>query len=416
MGNNIFDIIINGIRMRFMPLLNRLRMIFSPTYFRTNVLAVIRNFFSKLFNVKPRNKDDYYEIFGWLVSKRLAFAVVVVIGVVSLFFLINMRSVLFPSSEVNNIKTYHYNSFLLKFAKGKVRITGQSGYLAYEGEVSDGFCSGQGTLFSPSKRVVYQGSFDKSMYEGAGQAYYPEGSLKYNGGFHENLYSGTGKLYRESGSMEYEGEFSLGMKEGAGVLYDTGQNPLFTGQFTQNDIRYSALLGKRPEEVATAYTGETVMYHSADERIRLMEDIRAMTLEQNDADSVDNEQYHVGAVFVLRNYIRHGGTSYGTFSELEEVFGEPIYSGRSRATLGEVIAINYLNGIADGQVVYGYADLQTDRMFTEYEEVQSYDTEYELFLHSYRLDSLIYTFVGREGTDTFDFYYVIGDSSEDLTA
>ena len=101
---------------------------------------------------------------------------------------------------------------------------------------------------------------------------------------------------------------------------------------------------------------------------------------------------------------------------MRKALGNPIYEGRSRATLGEVLAVDYLNDLSDGQVLYGYADLTTNKLYTEYEEVESFDGDYELYLHSYRLDSMIYTFVGREGVDTFDFYYIVGDESEDAAA
>ncbi len=398
-----------------MPLYNKARQILNPTYFRTNVLTVIRTFFSNLFNVRPRNKDDYYEIFGWLVSKRLAFAVVIVVGVVSGIFLYTMRAVFFPQAEVNNIKTYSYNSILLKFAKGKVRIKGKSGYLAYDGDVQSGYCKGQGTLYNPNEQVVYKGAFEKNMYEGNGISYYPSGALQYSGTFHENLFSGTGKLFRESGTMEYEGGFDRGMKEGTGVLYDTGQDALFTGEFSQDDIRYSSLLGDLPEDLANAYDGKTMMYVNGDERLRLMSDIKAMTLELHDTESVEAEQYTVSSVYVLKNFIRFGGKAYGALSDIQAILGEPIYEGVSRATLGEVVAVNYLNDHSDGQVLYGYADMEISPLFTEYSEVLSYDRNYDVYLHTYKREGVIYTFVGRSNVDSFDFYYIIGEGNEDAT-
>ena len=416
MGNNLISIIVNAIKMRFMPLYNKARQILNPTYFRTNVLTAIRTFFSNLFNVKPRNKDDYYELFGWLISKRLAFAIVIVVGVASGIFLYSMRAVFFPKAEVNNIKTYSYNSILLKFAKGKVRIKGKSGYLAYEGDVQGGYCKGQGTLYNPQDHVVYQGAFEKNMYEGSGMSYYPSGTLQYTGTFHENLFSGNGKLYRESGTMEYEGGFDRGMKEGSGVLYDTGQDPLFIGEFSQDDIRYSSLLGDTPEDMATAYDGATTMYVKDNEHLRLMPDIRAMTLEQNDSESVEDELYTVRTVYVLRNFIRFGGQAYGKLSDIQALLGDPIYEGISRATLGEVVAVDYLNDHTDGQVLYGYADMEISPLYTEYSEVESYETGYEVYLHTYKREGLIYTFVGKDNVDSFDFYYVIGEGNEDAAS
>ncbi len=408
----LLNTIISVITGKFQLLIARIRMFLNPTYLRTQVYSQVRNFFYSLFNVKPRDKDDYYTILGWMVSKKLAFSVVVIAGVLSLAYILSIKDVLFPPANVNNIKTYKYDSMLLKFAKGKVRIKGASGYLAYEGEVADGYCSGQGTLYNPDKHVVYQGTFEKSMYEGQGSFYSPQGNLRYTGNFHENLYSGTGALYRPGGSMEYQGGFELGMKEGSGNLYDTGQDMVFEGQFSKDDILFSDLLGNTPQQISSSYKGDEVMFNTTNERIRLMEDIEAMTVELNDSNSVDDEQYRVNSVFVLRDYLRLGGKVYNTFEELNVVLGDPIYEGISRATLPEVIAVNYQNDYSDQDVLYGYADLKTEKVYTEYQNVLSYDTEYEVYLHTYKGGGLVYTFVGKEDDNGFSFYYIVGDETQ----
>ncbi|MBQ9437305.1 MAG: hypothetical protein IJU50_03150 [Lachnospiraceae bacterium] len=408
--NTIISVIVG----RFQMIIARIRLLLNPTYLRTVVYTRIRQFFMGLFDVRPRNKDDYYEIFGWMVSKKLAFSVVVIAGVLSVAYLYNIRSIFLHQAPSDGIKTYKYNSILLKFAKGKVRIKGKSGYIAYEGEVTGGQCAGQGTLYSPSDKVVYQGAFDNSMYEGVGKYYYPEGPLHYSGSFHENLYSGEGKLYRVGGSMEYSGAFEQGMKEGLGTLYNTGQDMLYEGEFSRDDILFSDLLGNTPQEVSDSYGGNTVLYHSDNERVRMMNEIEAMTLEQNDSESVDDEEYTVKSVYVLRDYIRFGGTEYRTFSELDELLGDPLYEGVSRATLGEAVAANYMN--RNDNLLYGMVDIDTDPMFTEYEEVLSYDMEYELYLHTYHRGGLIYTFVGRHDRDDFVFYYITGEDVADLAS
>ena len=145
-----------------------------------------------------------------------------------------------------------------------------------------------------------------------------------------------------------------------------------------------------------------------------MGDIDAMTLEQNDEDSVDNDRYKVSSVFVLKNTINLGGTVYDSLSKVETVLGGAIYEGISRATLPELLAINCLNDRSETTVLYGYADVDIDSVYTEYSEISRYDTNYEIYLHTYRGGGLVYTFVSRQGEDKFAFYFIVGENSTDL--
>lgn len=408
---NLFQILIQSLKARIVPIFTRIRLFLSPSYLKARGTELIRNFFTKTLSVRPRDKNDYYSIGKWLVSKRLAFAVVIIVGALSLVYIIMSWSGLFPGRQNDGIKTYSYNNVLLKFAKGTVRIKGRSGYLAYEGEVSKGNCNGVGTLMNPDGYVVYQGNFKQSMYEDDGTEYYPDGTLYYRGGFHENLHSGTGSIYRTDGSLEYEGEFALDKKEGEGTLYDYGHNKIFTGQFTQDDIKYSDLLGKSAGEVAEAYSGERTLYQSSEERIRFMPDIDAMTVEYLDEDSLDS-MASVGAVYVLRNSFNTANGPVTTFREITEVLGQPIYVGASYATLSELLTVNRMNRTSDTILFDGEADIDISSVFTEYSEITDYDEEYEIYLRSYHKGGLIYTFVTEQGLETFYFYYI---TSEDLS-
>ena len=415
MNNNIFRIIINTIKARITPLLTKIQLLFNLEFLRTRVFASIRAFFSRLFNVKPRDKRDYYSIGRWLVSKRLAYAVVIVVGVGCLFYIYMAHLDGFFSSRDHSVKTYSYNSMLLKFAKGEVRIKGKSGYLAYEGEVSDGSCNGDGTLYNPGGVRVYEGNFQTSMYEAKGRKYYQDGTLQYAGEFHENLFSGEGKLYRQNGSMEYEGGFLLNMKEGEGILYDNSHNQIYEGLFASDEILYSDLLGKTSGEVASAYGGKTKMYGNGTERIRFMPEIDAVTVEYGDEESVSDE-YEVDAVYVMRDEYHAGVNVLKTYGELTNALGEPLYEGEARAVLPELLVINQLNNTSNVQVLSGRGEVETERYYTEYEEVLSFQPDYELYLHSYKRDGLIYTFVGDAYSQNFVFYYVIREELADVAA
>ncbi len=407
----LFQILIQSIKARITPILTKIKLFTKPSFIFTRITEFIKTFFTKILNVKPRHKDDYYTIGNWMVSKKLAFAIVIIIGVLSCLYIYSSWNGLFPGSKNDGIKTYNYNNVLLKFTKGTVRIKAKSGYIAYEGEVSGGACNGQGTLSNPQGFVVYQGSFTNSMYEGQGNQYYNDGTLWYQGGFHENLHSGTGKIYRTNGSLEYEGEFAMDMKEGMGTLYDMGHNAIFMGQFTLDDIKYSDLIGKKSSEVVSAYNGKRVLYESDVERVRFMPDIDAMSVEYLDVDSIDTEA-SVEQVYVLKDSFNTAEGLKHTFNEISPFLGQPVYVGVSYATLPEILTINRLNAATNGIVINGPADISMTSVFTEYNEVTDYDDEYELYLHTYHKDGLIYTFVTEQGLDTFSFYYI---SAEDLS-
>ena len=410
---NIFQILIQSIKARITPILTKIKLFTKPSFIITRITEFIKTFFTKTLNVKPRNKDDYYTIGNWMVSKKLAFAVVIIVGVLSFLYIYSSWSGLFPGSKNDGIKTYDYNDILLKFTKGTVRIKGKSGYLAYEGEVSGGACNGQGTLKNPAGIVVYQGSFTNSMYEGQGNQYYQDGTLWYQGAFHENLHSGTGRLFRTNGSLEYEGEFALDMKEGQGTLYDMGHNAIFEGQFTLDDIKYSDLIGKKTTEIASAYKGKRTLYEADDERVRFMPDISAMTVEYLDEESIDTEAT-VEQVYVMKNSFNTAEGPVKTFSSLAAFLGQPIYVGVSYATLPEILTVNKLNAATEGIVMNGPVDVDMTSVFTEYTEVTDYDQEYEVYLHTYHKDGLLYTFVTMQGLDTFSFYYIKAENLADI--
>ena len=137
MGDNLFKVLIASAKAKITPFVTKIKMWTSWNFIRTRLISSIRDFFASLLNVKPRHKKDYYEVLGWLVSKRLAIALVVSIGVFSLYYLFSVHSVLF-TAKTEGIKTYHYDSILLRFAKDKVRILGKSGYLTEREEAAVG--------------------------------------------------------------------------------------------------------------------------------------------------------------------------------------------------------------------------------------------------------------------------------------
>ncbi len=410
---NIVSLIINAIRNRIMPIFIRFRLFTNPAYIFGRLTEFVRVFFTKLLNIRPKDKDDYYPVAKWLVSKRLAYAVVVILGALCLVYIFTSGSALLPGRSNNHIKTYDYNSILLKFVNDKVRIRGKSGYLAYEGDVQKAACNGSGTLMNPAGVVVYEGNFAANMYEGDGKKYYEDGTKEYEGVFHQNQFSGQGKLYRETGSLEYDGMFSQNMKDGKGILYDKGGNPIYDGEFSLNEIVYPSMLQKKSSEMAQIYPGkDRKLYVDGNESIRFCKAINVMTDEMTDPKSIDSESV-VQAVFVIRNAIHIAGKKYQSFSDLESVLGAATYTGESYATLPELLAINYLNENSDMDVLNGPAQITMTDEFTEYTEVSGYEENYVVWLHSYEKDGLVYNFVSDKDDKEFLFYYILNSDLSD---
>lgn len=402
MGTSLFQILVNAIKSKIVPIISKLKMWTSWNFIRTRIIAVIRGFFSSLLDFKPRDKKDYFEVFGWLISKRLAFAAVVMIGVLSSYYLVRIRMSTI-SIGGDGIRTYGYNSIMLRFTEGKVKIKGKSGYLAYEGDVADGSVTGNGTLYNRDGGVVYQGSFVKNCYHGAGTSYYPDGTMEYSGQFENNLYQGSGTQYRENGSLLYEGSFDRGKREGTGSLYDNGNNLIYSGSFSRDQIVYSELLGKTSAEVAKCYNGSRELYENDTEFAVILKDIDAIYLGASDPESLDDE-IRVDQVIVLKDSFPAGSGSTSSIKELRKYFGEERYQGNSGITMGEAVAVNYLDSQAGGNGWTVQMNVSSD--YSDYGFVESFDTGFSVYMYSFYKDGLIYTFFSQDRNDRFSFYSV----------
>ncbi|MCR5453257.1 MAG: hypothetical protein K6F00_11590 [Lachnospiraceae bacterium] len=402
--DNLFQVLVNAIKAKIIPLVTKLRYFTSLTFWKTIIFSKIRVFLTKLFDVRPKDKNDYYTVGGWLVSKRLAFALVVGIGIISLVYLWLIRGSFGFLGNKEGIKTYKYSSIMLRMETGQVRIKGKSGYIAYVGAVKKGYCSGTGTLYDPSKNIVYKGNFDKSMYEGLGTLYYPTGVVNYSGNFHENLYSGEGKLYWENSNLEYDGQFLDGMKDGDGKLHDYAGNLVYTGAFSRDQLVYSNIVGKSNTEMAEIYKGKSTVYSSADKYIVHMKDINAYYELPADPDTLEDES-NVDKVYVMNNKIILGDKICTNAEQLETVFGQPSYQGESRVTLPEALAINHLND--ESPVYSGKVSMELTRTYDDYYTVSNFDRSYIVYLYTYEKDGLIYTFLTRDPLGNgFDLYFI----------
>ena len=421
MGENLFSVLFSTIKSRFAAIVSKLRLWLSWNYVRTRVIGGIRDFFFRLLDVKPKNKNDYYTVFGWMISKRLAYAAIIIVGVLSLWYIGATSSIYKRLTQHGGLRTYSYDSVLLRLAKDKVRIKAKSGYIAYEGEVSKGYCTGEGTLFSPQSVMLYNGTFEKNRYEGEGSQYYESGALHYTGSFHENLYEGDGKLYREDGTEEYEGSFFAGLKDGHGKLIDGGNNAVYEGSFASDEIVYSELLGKSADEIRSMYFGKQILYEEnpdmGSDTVMHLKDIDAMYLAQSDGSAADSSS-KATQVVVLKKSFRSGTSEADDIEEVKTMLGQPVYEGNSTVILPEAIAINTLND--DRRVINGRVDMDTTEVYSDDIVVNSIAPDYPVYIYTFERGGLIYSFVCRERGGKFEFYEIMdgggGDGSGDDAA
>ena len=417
MGDNLFSVLFSTIKSRFASIVSKLRLWLSWNYVRTRIIGGIRDFFFRLLDVKPKNKNDYYQIFGWMVSKRLAYAIIIIVGVLSIWYIGATTKIFSKLTSNGGMRTYSYNSILLRLAKDKVRIKARSGYVAYEGDVSKGYVTGEGSLYSPSHVMLYNGSFLKNRYEGEGSQYYSSGALHYTGSFHDNLYEGQGTLYREDGTEEYEGGFFAGMKEGHGKLVDSGNNTIYEGNFAADDIVYSELLGKSADEIRNLYFGKQVLYEEnsdlgSDSVIHLT-DIGALYLATSDGSAADDSN-KATKVVVLKDVFRSGTAAADDIEELKLLLGDPIYEGNSQIILPEAIAVNELN--KGKRTLNGRVDMDVTEVYSDDIIVNSIDTDYPVYVYSFKRGNLVYSFVCKARGAGFDFYEIEESGDTDDTA
>ena len=417
MGDNLFSVLISTIKSRYAAIVSKLRLWLSWNYVRTRVIGGIRDFFFRLLDVRPKNKNDYFTIFGWMVSKRLAYAGIVIVGVLSLWYIGATTKIFSKLTSNGGLRTYSYNSVLLRLAKDKVRIKAKSGYIAYEGDVSKGYATGEGSLYSKNDVLLYNGSFLKNKYEGDGSQYYDSGALHYTGAFHNNLYEGDGKLYREDGTEEYEGGFFSGKKEGHGKLMDGGNNPIYDGNFSADEIVYSELLGKSADEVRSMYFGKQIMYEESpdmgSDTVMHLKDINAMYLAQGDGSAADDAN-KVTQVIVLKDTFSMGSTVADDIEDLKSLMGSPIYEGNSAVILPEAIAINVLND--QKRTMNGKVDMDVTVVYSDDIIVNSIATDYPVYVYTFERGDLVYSFVCKERGGGFVFYEIMDGETDDDAA
>lgn len=401
--NSLFQGFLNAIKAKIVPLWTKIRLLTNPTYLKTEVLRRLIVYFRRLTDIRPRDKHDYYSVFGWMVSKRLAFFLVAFIGLASAVYLTAIQPLSVFTSDKNGIKTYSYDSIPLRFTKGKVRILGKSKYLAYEGTVEKGTANGNGVLYRKDGTKVYEGQFENSQFQGTGVSYYPTEQIQYKGNFSKNLYSGSGELYRVNGSIEYKGAFLDGKKEGEGSLYDSGNNLIYKGNFSKNQLLYSEFVGKSTAEASSVYVGKKNIYTDEEYFVVDMTDINAVYYGKQQEETI-SDGVEVEGVYVLKSAFEYAGEELDSVHQIRQIMGEAIYEGNAYVILPEAVAIHILS--ESGNDFYGEVIEESQQILKDVVTVDSYDEEYSVYIYSYVQDDLRYTFFGKDRSGKFAMYLI----------
>ncbi len=388
--NKFFNILISTVRSKIMPLWTKLRMWCSLTFIRTKILAKIRQFFVKILDVRPRNKGDYYPVFRWLISKRLAFFMVIVTGMVAVWFILSSLPENFLNgNKEKSIDTYKYRSVALKFHSGPVRILAKDGYVAYEGDVDSGAANGNGTLYDSDGNVVYTGEFANNMYNGEGMYYYPSGTVQYKGTFTDNIFNGKGSYYRENGILEYEGDYVLGERTGTGALCNSVGEIIYQGNIYKGDVNYPDFLARPTSDVSELYTGELAVYESNSEYCVAMPEIDAVYSVRDGSNSLESE-WTVDRIYVMKNKTFIDGKAYTDINEVRKVMGEPLYFGTSWVNLPEAAAWNILSEKEPARV--SSVTIKAEEGIENIFDVSGYDRNFEIYIYTFEKDGLLYTF------------------------
>lgn len=402
--NSLFSVLISTLRAKITPIWTRFRYWTSWNYIKANVLTRIRQALSKIFQIRPRDKDDYYPLFGFLVSKPLAHAAIIVVGILSLCYFVWVNPIANVTEGIGKgEKIYSYNSLPLRFTNGNVKIKAKSGYVAYDGYVEKGYATGFGKLFDEKDQIVYQGNFEKNKYEGQGTLFYPSGQTRYEGEFLDNHFEGNGTYFRESGTKLYTGQFSRGVFEGDGTLYDSSATEVFKGIFHSGEPAYSQLLGKTTGDIGTLYTGTPMIYQNHTDMAVIMDEIDAFYLTTTENSSMSDE-IKTSAVYVGKSEMVYGEHRMSTIEELRQVLGNPVFEGNSYITFPEAVGIHWLQ--KKGCSIPIEVKLETKQLFDEVSSVEGYDGEAMIYLYVFQTEDISYTFLSTDRNSGF-FMYVL---------
>lgn len=338
----------------------------------------------------PKSEKEYVKVWKWKISSRLWWTFWVIACIFCFFAILKIKA---SEQGYGSKDIYNYDSVFLNFISGNIRIRAEAGYIAYEGDVDNGRVSGTGTLYGRNGNTIYSGEFEDNEYCGTGKLYGENEEILYEGEFKHNLYEGEGSEYGIGGTVKYQGMFSRGKWNGKGILFDDSSNPVYEGNFLNGAIVYKDFLGKVTEEAAKMYTGKRDIYYDTEYFVVDMKDISAMYSGNMSVTGIDDGVF-INKVFVKSESCNIGGKSASCIEEVKEIAGKLVYEGNVNISTEEAVALSSLSG------------LKVNSTFDDAMEITGYDKNKLLYIYSFQLEKLQYTFYSESANGKFIMYSI----------
>lgn len=341
--------------------------------------------------LRPKSEDEYVKIWIWKISRRLSMVLAIIAAIASTVYVAVLRASLDQNDDWR--RTYEYDSFFLKLVSGHVRIKAEAGYIAYEGDVDKGSVSGTGILYGRNGNIIYSGEFMDNEYSGNGTLYDENEVILYEGEFKHNVYEGEGSEYGIGGTIKYQGTFHNGKWNGKGILSDDSGNRVYEGNFLNGAICYSDFLGRTTEDAAKMYTGKRDIYYDASHFVVDMKDIGAMYSGDMSENGLE-DKVNIYKVFVKGESCTIGGRTAENIEQVKEMAGDSLYEGNVYISAEEAVALSSLSG------------LQVNAVFDDAMEITGYDKDKLMYIYTFKLENLQYTFYSEIANGRFIMYSV----------
>lgn len=364
----------------------------GPFYHKDSLFAFLpeklQQACSTFLDVRPRGKDDYFAAGRWLISRRLAYAALLLAGIWGIWYLLgSLPAPPDASGGEKALPAYRHSSHALKNFTGEARVLARGGYTAYIGALSGGLAEGNGVLYGQDGGVVYEGAFSANRYEGQGRLYFSGGELQYEGGFSRNLFDGSGTLYAAGGTLAYQGDFQSGLRHGAGDLYGASGRKLFTGRFYQDSIVFSDFLDRPATVLGEAFLEPAHTYRAGETACAAYPALGAL------CETASSETALESGPAVRRIFLWGQNLPFGTLeaAELDRILGAPVYAGDSLVSFAELAAICELQS-RDAGAFPTVSAPEFEKPFDEVSVLGSFTPSETVYLRAYQAGGLLYTF------------------------
>lgn len=397
--SNLFRGIFDNLNRMYMQKLSK----FRPQNIKSKCLTSIKRFLRRFMNFKPKDENDYYGVAKWLVSKRLALFIVLLVGFSSLFYVFFISPVTFIRSSSDGIRIYKYSAIALRYVTGEVKIKSKKGDIAYVGYVAKGKANGDGKLYYENGNLMYEGDFVDNEYCGDGVEYYESGITKGSGVYKDNILNGEGISYRENGSREYAGNFKDGKADGECEYYDSSSNLVYKGNFIKGHLIYTDLLGKSAEEISKSYNGKRIVYYDDDNFIVVLPEIQAAYGGSSSQNPLENSITAVNT-YVMQPELFIAGEIRTNIEDIKKVLGEPVYEGNTYLNMSEIVTLD--NDIEALESLGIESGLELKTSVDNINNVLHYNNRQLIYIYTFEYEGIQYTFYCKDKNSGFEMYMI----------